>query len=211
MNEFRIQHSVSSGEWAKTATTIIIFVRHWGVIITNSFICSVIFHHFTNGIVFQHYNDRTGGSSLIKSTTRNALYTNTNYFPVRSNASSAAPLAHRWSRSAALCGRRGGSLASSIAKLLRLCLLHDRGSVGAHARSRHTLKDSLDLGSAAGESAAPELVARVLDELDESDEQAPLQTHRKHHHQYPQNSCVSLHKSLPDEVCEQSIVPTGRE
>jgi hypothetical protein len=85
MNEFRMQHSVSNEEWAKIATTIIIFVRHWGVIITNSFICSIIFQHFTNGIVFQHYNDRTGGSSLIKSTTRNALYTNTNYFPVRSN------------------------------------------------------------------------------------------------------------------------------
>ena len=39
-----------------------------------------------------------------------------------------------------------------------------------HARARHRLEEALDLGRAAREALGPEVVARVLDELDERDE-----------------------------------------
>lgn len=45
--------------------------------------------------------------------------------------------------------------------------------VGAHAGLRNRFEEALDLGVAVGEGEGPEAVARVLDELDEGDEQAP--------------------------------------
>mmetsp|Transcript_25033 Transcript_25033/g.69879 ORF Transcript_25033/g.69879 Transcript_25033/m.69879 type:complete len:303 (-) Transcript_25033:2245-3153(-) len=58
-----------------------------------------------------------------------------------------------------------------------ILLLHEELVLGlgrrAHARARHTLKQFFDLLGAACEGVAPEVVARVLDELDEGDEQPP--------------------------------------
>merc|ERR1719272_2878358 len=45
--------------------------------------------------------------------------------------------------------------------------------VGGHARAREALEEPLDLGRTAREALGPEVVARVFDELDEGDEQAP--------------------------------------
>ena len=44
---------------------------------------------------------------------------------------------------------------------------------GGHAGGGDTVEEALDLGRAVRELEAPEVVARVLDELDEGDEQAP--------------------------------------
>ena len=44
---------------------------------------------------------------------------------------------------------------------------------GSHAGGGHAVEQALDLGGAVRELEAPEVVARVLDELDEGDEQAP--------------------------------------
>lgn len=63
----------------------------------------------------------------------------------------------------------GAACASLRTGLLALALL-----LLAHAGARHALEDALDLRGAAREAVLPEVVARVLDELDEGDEEAPL-------------------------------------
>lgn len=60
--------------------------------------------------------------------------------------------------------------------LLRLPLVHHRVVIIpglAHARSGHTLKESLNLLSTVSEVIRPEIVSGVLDQLNEGDEQAP--------------------------------------
>lgn len=45
---------------------------------------------------------------------------------------------------------------------------------GARERARHCLKDALDLGHPACKVPAPKGIARVLEQLDEGDEEPPL-------------------------------------
>ena len=53
-----------------------------------------------------------------------------------------------------------------------------RRSSGSHAAARHALEHALQLGRAVREAVAPEAIARVLDELYESDQKPPLSTTR---------------------------------
>lgn len=66
-----------------------------------------------------------------------------------------------------LCLALAGGTAGTTALLLL------GGLVGPHARLRDRLEQALDLRVAVREGEAPEVVARVLDQLDEGDEQAP--------------------------------------
>ena len=52
------------------------------------------------------------------------------------------------------------------------------GGASAHAAAGHGLEELLDLRRAADERVRPEGVARVLDELDEGDQQTPATTTR---------------------------------
>jgi hypothetical protein len=57
--------------------------------------------------------------------------------------------------------------------LAATCRLLLGSLVGAHAGLRDGFEEALNLGVAVREGEGPEVVARVLDQLDEGDEQAP--------------------------------------
>lgn len=60
-----------------------------------------------------------------------------------------------------------------LLRRLRTQMRRSRGLVACHATSRHRLKQPFDLGCTASEGLLPESVARVLNKLNESDQQAP--------------------------------------
>ena len=57
--------------------------------------------------------------------------------------------------------------------MLRLVTRLLPGLAGHHAAPGHALKQLLDLGGAVHELVRPELEGRILNQLDESDEEAP--------------------------------------
>ena len=73
-----------------------------------------------------------------------------------------------------LATARSGAYSLLLHRLHGLLLVITVAGAGlAHAGLGHALKQALNLGRAVGEAQLPEVVARVLDELDEGDQQAP--------------------------------------
>lgn len=91
--------------------------------------------------------------------------------------------------------------------LQSLALLDDRASIRAQTRSSHRLENLLDVRIASGEGLTPEGIFRILDQLNERNQQTPLQERKINGIVHEDTN--HFHKNnLPDEDDEQSISRT---